>query len=85
MISSGPKFGQNKGGVTRSYMISSKLINQKLPVLKVIQVAVTSLIQTIYNLSCKYREEKRYFQIKPSPYTKEHFNRVVLRGRPKYH
>lgn len=67
--------------VTRDYIISSKLINQKLPALRVIQAAITSLNQTIYNLSYKYIEKKRYFQMKSSPYMKEHFNRLVLSGR----
>lgn len=84
MISSGSKFGQKRErDVTRDYIISSKLINQKLPALRGIQAAITSPIQTIYKLPSKYSEEKRYFQMKPSPYTKEHFSRVVLGGKQK--
>lgn len=54
LISSGPKFGQlkkkKKKRWSRDYIISSKLINQKLLVLKVIQAAITNFIETIYIL-----------------------------------
>lgn len=62
----GNKKRETERDVTRDYIISSKLINQKWSAPRVIQAAIISLIQTIYNLSFKYREEKRYFQIKPS-------------------